>query len=150
MGYGTGAAIGAQVGNPESRVVNVAGDGSFGMNCNELATIARYNLPVVILLMNNHTLGMVRQWQTLFFDNHYSETTLDGGVDWIKLAGAYGIEGRRIGLDDDPKTILQEALALHAPVVIECEIPTDDKAYPMVAPGASIDDMLGVGELGDY
>jgi len=150
MGYGTGAAIGAQVGNPKSRVVNVAGDGSFGMNCNELATIARFNLPVVILLMNNHTLGMVRQWQTLFFDNHYSETTLDGSVDWIKLAGAYGIQGRRIGLDDDPKTILQEALDLHAPVVIECEIPTDDKAYPMVAPGASIDDMLGVGELGDY
>ena len=150
MGYGTGAAIGAQVGNPKSRVVNVAGDGSFGMNCNELATIARYNLPVIILLMNNHTLGMVRQWQTLFFDNHYSETTLDGGVDWMVLAQAYGIQGRKIGLDDDPRQILQEALDANAPCVIECESPMDDKAYPMVAPGASIDDMLGVGELGDY
>lgn len=150
MGYGTGAAIGAQIGNPKSRVVNVAGDGSFGMNCNELATIARFRLPVIILLMNNHTLGMVRQWQTLFFDNHYSETTLDDVVDWVALANAYGIKGMRIGSDDDPMPILQEALDLNAPVVIECEIPVDDKAYPMVAPGASIDDMLGVGELGDY
>ena len=85
MGYGTGAAIGAQVGNPKSRVVNVAGDGSFRMNCNELATIARYRLPIVILLMNNKTLGMVRQWQTLFFNGNYSETTLDTPIDWMGL-----------------------------------------------------------------
>ncbi|MGE4524515.1 MAG: biosynthetic-type acetolactate synthase large subunit [Sphaerochaeta sp.] len=150
MGYGTGAAIGAQVGNPESRVVNVAGDGSFRMNCNELATIARYRLPVVILLMNNHTLGMVRQWQTLFFDKHYSETTLDTDINWVALASAYGVKGMRIRREDDPKPILQAALDLGEAVVIDCEIPVDDKVYPMVAPGASIDDMLGVEEVGEY
>ncbi len=150
MGYGTGAAIGAQVGNPESRVVNVAGDGSFRMNCNELATIARYRLPVVILLMNNHTLGMVRQWQTLFFDKRYSETTLDTDINWVALASAYGVKGMRIRREDDPKPILQAALDLGEAVVIDCEIPVDDKVYPMVAPGASIDDMLGVEEVGEY
>ncbi len=149
MGYGTGAAIGAQVGNPESRVVNVAGDGSFRMNCNELATIARYRLPVVILLMNNHTLGMVRQWQTLFFDKRYSETTLDTDINWVALASAYGVKGMRIRREDDPKPILQAALDLGEGVVIDCEIPVDDKVYPMVAPGASIDDMLGVEEVGE-
>ncbi|NLK13650.1 MAG: biosynthetic-type acetolactate synthase large subunit [Spirochaetales bacterium] len=146
MGYGTGSAIGAQVGNPTARVVNVAGDGSFRMNCNELATIARYSLPVVILIMNNQTLGMVRQWQTLFFDSHYSETTLDTPIDWVMLANAYGLKGMRITKDQDPLPILKEAFALNEAVVIDCEIPTDDKAYPMVAPGASIEEMLGVRE----
>ncbi|NCC64629.1 MAG: acetolactate synthase large subunit, partial [Spirochaetia bacterium] len=150
MGYGTGAAIGAQFGNPESRVVNVAGDGCFRMNSNELATIARYKVPVIILLMNNHTLGMVRQWQTLFFDKHYSETTLDTPIDWIALANAYGVKGMRIGKDDAPKAILQAAFDLNEAVVIDCEIPVDDKVYPMVAPGASIDDMLGVEEQSGY
>ena len=82
--------MGAQFGAPERRVVNVAGDGSFKMNCNELATIARYGIPVIILVMNNHTLGMVRQWQTFFYDNRYAETTLDTEIDWVKLAEAYG------------------------------------------------------------
>jgi acetolactate synthase-1/2/3 large subunit len=150
MGYGTGASIGAQVGNPESRVVNVAGDGSFRMNCNELATIARYRLPVIILLMNNHTLGMVRQWQTLFFDKHYSETTLDTDINWVALASAYGVKGMHIRKEDDPKPILQAALDMGEAVVIDCEIPVDDKVYPMVAPGASIEDMLGVEEVGEY
>ncbi len=148
MGYGTGAAIGAQVGNPEARVVNVAGDGSFKMNCNELATIARYQIPVIILLMNNQTLGMVRQWQTLFFDRRYSETTLDTIIDWMKLAEAYGVKGMRISKTDDPKPILQAAMDLGQAVLIDCEIPVDDKVYPMVAPGASIDEMLGVEEVG--
>lgn len=146
MGYGTGASIGTQCGNPTARVVNVAGDGSFRMNCNELATLARYRLPVVIVLMNNHCLGMVRQWQTLFFDEHYSETTLDTPLDWIKLAEAYGVHGMRMSAEDDPEVVLKAALELHAPVVVECEIPIDDKVYPMVAPGASIEDMLGVVE----
>ena len=146
MGYGTGSAIGAQVGNPEARVVSVAGDGSFKMNCNELATIARYRLPVVILIMNNRTLGMVRQWQTLFFNSHYSETTLDTPIDWVMLANAYGLKGMRITKEQDPLPILKEAFALNEAVVIDCEIPTDDKAYPMVAPGASIEEMLGVKE----
>jgi acetolactate synthase-1/2/3 large subunit len=150
MGYGTGAAIGAQCGNPGSRVVNVAGDGCFRMNCNELATIARYKLPVIILLMNNQTLGMVRQWQTLFFNKRYSETTLDSPVDWVMLAKAFGIHGMKISKDDDPLAILQAAFDLQEAVVIDCEIPLDDKVYPMVAPGASIEEMLGVEESNEY
>jgi acetolactate synthase, large subunit, biosynthetic type len=143
MGFGTGAAIGAQVANPDVRVVNIAGDGSFRMNSNELATIARYQLPIIIVVMNNHCLGMVRQWQTLFFDRHYSETTLDTPLDWVKLAEAYGVRGMRLTMEDDPQAIFQAALDQKAPVVIDCEIPIDDKVYPMVAPGASIADMIG-------
>lgn len=143
MGYGTGAAIGAQIAHPEARVVNIAGDGSFRMNANELATIARYRLPVIIVVMNNHALGMVRQWQTLFYDKHYSETTLDTPLDWVMLANAYGVEGMRIGVDDDPEAVLKSAVALGRPVVIDVQIPIDDKVYPMVAPGASISDMMG-------
>ena len=143
MGYGTGASIGTQVSHPEARVVNIAGDGSFRMNCNELATIARYQLPIIILVMNNHALGMVRQWQTLFYDRHYSETTLDTPLDWVTLAKAYGIEGMRLMPEDDPKEVLEKAVKLGKAVVIDAIIPTDDKVYPMVAPGASISDMIG-------
>lgn len=147
MGYGTGAAIGTQVSHPDKRVINIAGDGSFRMNANELATIARYKLPVMILIMNNHALGMVRQWQTLFYEGHYSETTLDTPLDWVKLAEAYGIKGMRIMPDDDPEEVLRKAVSLGEAVVIEAIIPTDDKVYPMVAPGASISDMIGYQEL---
>lgn len=143
MGFGTGAAIGAQIANPEARVVNVAGDGSFRMNCNELATIARYKLPVVILVFNNHCLGMVRQWQNLFFQKHYSETTLDTPLDWVMLANAYGVKGMRLKADDDAEAILKSAFELNEGVVVDCEIPIDDKVLPMVAPGASINDMMG-------
>lgn len=147
MGYGTGAAIGAQVAHPSARVVNIAGDGSFRMNCNELATIARYRLPIIIVIMNNHCLGMVRQWQTLFFSRHYSETTLDTPLDWVKLAEAYGVKGMRLRLDDDAEAIMQAAVDLNSAVVVDCEIPTDDKVYPMVAPGASINDMIGFEDM---
>ena len=147
MGYGTGASIGTQVSHPGSRVVNIAGDGSFRMNCNELATIARYQLPIIILVMNNHALGMVRQWQTLFYDHHYSETTLDTPLDWVTLARAYGIEGMRMLPEDDPKEVLEKAVNLGKAVVIDAVIPTDDKVYPMVAPGASISDMIGYLDL---
>lgn len=149
MGFGTGAAIGAQIAHPESRVVNIAGDGSFRMNCNELATIARYRLPIIILVMNNHCLGMVRQWQTLFYQKHYSETTLDTPIDWVALAGAYGVKGMRLGSDDDPDAVLKAAVELGEAVVVDCEIPTDDKVYPMVAPGASISDMIGFIDMGN-
>ena len=149
MGFGTGAAIGAQVAHPESRVVNIAGDGSFRMNCNELATIARYRLPIIILVMNNHCLGMVRQWQTLFYQKNYSETTLDTPIDWVALAGAYGVKGMRLGSDDDPDAVLKAAVELGEAVVVDCEIPTDDKVYPMVAPGASISDMIGFIDMGN-
>ncbi len=147
MGFGTGAAIGAQISHPGSRVVNVAGDGSFRMNCNELATIARYNLPIIILVMNNHCLGMVRQWQTLFFKSHYSETTLDTPIDWCMLASAYGLDGMTMSKDDDPVAVLREAVGRNRAVVVDCEIPLDDKVYPMVAPGASINDMIGFIDL---
>ena len=143
MGFGTGAAIGTQMANPGARVVNIAGDGSFKMNCNELATISRYNLPIVIVIMNNHTLGMVRQWQTLFYDKRYSQTTLDNPIDWVKLAEAYGVEGHRIGPDDDAEAILKEAIGLGRPVVIDALIGQDDMVYPMVPPGASLSDMIG-------
>ncbi len=142
MGYGTGSSIGAQVGNPTKRVVNVAGDGSFRMNCNELATISRYRIPVVILIMNNKTLGMVRQWQTLFYDQRYSQTTLDTPINWIALAEAFGVKGMHLRLDDDPYAILSSAFELNEPVVIDCEIALDNKVYPMVAPGSSIDEMI--------
>jgi acetolactate synthase I/II/III large subunit len=142
MGYGTGAAMGAQFGCPDRRVVNVAGDGSFRMNCNELATIARYRIPLIILVMNNHTLGMVRQWQTLFYGQRYSETSLDTDINWVKLADAYGIQGMHLSKDDDAVAVLSAAIALNAPVVVDCEIPLDNMVYPMVAPGASIDDMI--------
>ena len=143
MGFGTGAAIGTQIAHPSARIVNIAGDGSFRMNCNELATIARYRLPIVILIFNNHCLGMVRQWQTLFFERHYSETTLDTPLDWVTLAKAYGVEGMRLKADDDAEAILQAAFELGKAVVVDCEIPLDDKVLPMVAPGASISDMMG-------
>jgi len=144
MGYGTGASIGAQVGNPNSRVFNVAGDGCLRMNCNELTTAVRYHLPIVIVLMDNHTLGNVRQWQTLFYGGRYSETTLDTPIDWIGLARAYGAEGLHVGIEEDPKPILEKAIAMKCPVIVDCEIPLDDKVYPMAPPGTPIENMLGV------
>lgn len=146
MGYGTGAAIGAQMGNKDVRVVNVAGDGCFRMNSNELTTIARYNLPVIVIVMNNHTLGMVRQWQTLFYDKHYSQTTLDTPIDWCMLAKAYGVESMKLSIDDDPNEVIKKALSLNKPCVIDAQIPIDDKVYPIVAPGSSIKDMIGFRE----
>ncbi len=143
MGFGTGAAIGAQISHPGTRVVNIAGDGSFKMNVNELATIARYRLPIIILVMNNHCLGMVRQWQTLFYDKHYSETTLETPIDWVTIASGYGVKGMRLKADDDPAAVLKAAVELNEAVVIDCEIPIDDKVFPMVAPGASLNDMMG-------
>lgn len=149
MGYGTGASIGAQMGNKNVRVLNIAGDGCFRMNCNELTTIARYNLPVVIVIMNNHTLGMVRQWQTLFYDKHYSQTTLDTPINWVKLAEAYGVVGMSLNVGDDPNEVIKKALSLNKPVVIDAQIPIDDKVLPIVAPGSSIKDMIGFREEAD-
>ncbi|MBK5201794.1 MAG: biosynthetic-type acetolactate synthase large subunit [Spirochaetaceae bacterium] len=149
MGYGTGAAIGAQMGNRNVRVLNIAGDGCFRMNSNELTTMARYNLPVIVVIMDNHTLGMVRQWQTLFYDKHYSQTTLDTPIDWVKLAEAYGVVGMSLDVDDDPNEVIKKALSLNRPVVIDAQIPIDDKVYPIVAPGSSIKDMIGFIEDND-
>ena len=142
MGFGTGAAMGAQMGMPDKKVVSIAGDGSFQMNCNELGTLAKFNIPVVIVLLNNHTLGMVRQWQTLFYEKRYAATTLDHPIDWVKLAEAFGVKGMRLSATEEIEPALREALSANGPVLIDCEIPIDDKAFPMVAPGAPIEDVI--------
>ncbi len=143
MGFGTGASIGAKLGRPDRKVVNIAGDGSFRMNCNEVATAAHYRIPIVVLIMNNKTLGMVRQWQTLFFDKRYSQTDLDHLIDWVKLAEAFSAVGYRLPMDGDIKTVLEKALSeTDRPVVVDCEIPRDDKVLPMVPPGAAIEDLI--------
>ena len=142
MGYGTGAAIGAKLGRPDRQVVSIAGDGSFRMNCNELATAAKYRIPIVVLIMNNKTLGMVRQWQTLFYDKRYSNTDLDHPIDWVKLAEAFGASGLKIGVGDEIRPVLEQALASTGPMVVDCEIPIDDKVLPMVPPGAAIEDLI--------
>ena len=138
MGYGLGAAIGAQTANPDKQVINIAGDGCFRMNMNELATAARQNLPLIEVIVNNHVLGMVRQWQTLFYEKHYSATVLDDGVDYVKLAEAMGAEARRVTTREEFEAAFKEALACKKPFVIDAIIDADDKVWPMVAPGAPI------------
>ncbi len=145
MGYGTGAAIGACFARRDRQVVSVAGDGSFRMNCQELSTAVQNKLPLVILLMNNKTLGMVRQWQTLFYNGNYSATTLDYAIDWVKLAESFGAKGFRIGAQDDPRPVLKQALESGCPVLVDCDIPLDNKVFPMVPPGAALDELV----LGD-
>ncbi|HHU48827.1 MAG: biosynthetic-type acetolactate synthase large subunit [Caldicoprobacterales bacterium] len=142
MGYGLGASIGAAMGRPDRRVVNIAGDGSFKMNSTELATVSKYQVPIVQLVLNNHTLGMVRQWQDLFFQGRYSQSTLGPDVDFLKLADAYGIKGFSISSNQEVERVLKEALSLNEPVLVECDISPDEKVYPMVAPGAAIDNLI--------
>ena len=138
MGYGLGASIGAKVGRPEKTVVNIAGDGCFRMNMNEIATAARYNIPVIQVVINNHVLGMVRQWQDLFYGKRYSATVLNDNVDFVKLAEALGAEGVRVTTQEEFKEAFGRALTLGKPIVIDCQIGSDDKVWPMVAPGAAI------------
>ena len=140
MGYGLGAAIGAQIGNPDKQVVNVAGDGCFRMNMNEVATAVRENLPLIEVIINNHVLGMVRQWQTLFYDKRYSSTVLNDGVDYVKMAEAMGATGFRATSKEKFTEVFAKALDMKTPVVIDCVINCDDKVWPMVAPGAPISD----------
>ena len=138
MGYGLGAALGAKTGRPEKTVVNIAGDGCFRMNMNEIATAVRHNIPVIQVVVNNHVLGMVRQWQDLFYDERYSATVLRDAVDFVKLAEAMGAEGICARTQEEFKEAFQKALTLNRPVVIDCQIDSDDKVWPMVAPGAAI------------
>ena len=142
MGYGLGACIGAKVGMPDKTVVNIAGDGCFRMNMNEIATATRYNIPIIEIIFNNHVLGMVRQWQTLFYDKRYSNTNLSDKVDFVKLGEAMGAKAYRITKKEEVESILKEAIALNEPVLIECVIDSDDKVWPMVAPGAAIEDVF--------
>ena len=142
MGYGTGAAIGAQFANPKRRVVSFAGDGSFRMNCNELATIGHYNLPVIIVVVNNGALGNVRMWQTLFYEKHYSQTTLDFGPDFVKLAEAYGIQGFRATTEAEFKEAFTKAFESGKAAVIDAQIFIDEMVYPMIPPGKPVENML--------
>lgn len=142
MGYGLGAAIGAQTANPDRQVVNIAGDGCFRMNMNEIATAVRQKLPLIEIVVNNHVLGMVRQWQNLFYEQRYSETVLDDGVDFVKLAEAMGAVGVRVHTREEFDAALEQALAEKRPVLLDCIIDCDDKVWPMVAPGAAISDVF--------
>ncbi|RKD25358.1 acetolactate synthase, large subunit, biosynthetic type [Caminicella sporogenes] len=142
MGYGLGAAIGAKVGNPNKRVVHITGDGSFRMNCNELATVSRYGLSIITILFNNSCLGMVRQWQKLFNNERYSETCLGGEVDYVKLAKAYGIEGYRVKTLDELREVFEKILEADRPAVVECLINKDECVYPIVPPGKPIDNLI--------
>jgi acetolactate synthase-1/2/3 large subunit len=142
MGYGLGAAIGASLGNPGKKVVNVAGDGSFKMNSNELATLSKYKPSVIQLVFNNHALGMVRQWQELFCNSRFSFTLLGDDVDFVKLGEAYGIKAIRISSNDQVEGALKEALDFEGPVILECVINEENMVLPMVAPGAPIDQIV--------
>lgn len=142
MGYGLGACIGAKVANPDKIVVNMAGDGCFRMNMNEIATATRYNIPIIQIVFNNHVLGMVRQWQSLFYEERYSYTVLNDAVDFVKLAEAMGAKAYRITKKEEVEGVLREAIELNIPVVIDCQIQSDDKVWPMVAPGAAIDEVF--------
>ena len=138
MGYGLGACIGAQVGQPDKICFNISGDGCFRMNMNELATASRYNIPIIDVVINNHVLGMVRQWQTLFYGKRYSQTVLNDKADFSKVAEALGCAAIRVTKKEEVQPALEKAIAMKCPVVIECMIPEDDKVFPMVPAGAPI------------
>ena len=149
MGYGLGAAIGAKVGCPDKIVVNVAGDGCFRMNMNEIATATRSNIPVIQVVVNNHVLGMVRQWQTLFYGERYSSTTLTDKVDFVKVAEAMGAKAKRVTNIQEFEAAFADALACNEPYLIDCFIDSDEKVWPMVAPGGSIKDTFTEEDLAD-
>jgi acetolactate synthase-1/2/3 large subunit len=138
MGYGLGAALGAKMGCKDELVVNIAGDGCFRMNINELATAARYQIPVIQVVINNQVLGMVRQWQNLFYEERYSYTTLKDGVDFVKVAEGFGVDGRHVSTIEEFEAAFKEAVALKKPFVIDCHIDSDEKVWPMVSPGGAI------------
>ena len=147
MGYGLGACIGAKVGMPDKICVNIAGDGCFRMNMNELATASRYNIPIIQIIINNHVLGMVRQWQTLFYEKRYSQTILTDKVDFIKVSEGLGCEAIRVTKREEVGPALERAITLQKPVVIECVIEEDDKVFPMVPAGAAISEAFDAEDL---
>ena len=147
MGYGLGACIGAQVGQPDKICINIAGDGCFRMNMQELATASRYNIPIIQVVINNHVLGMVRQWQTLFYGKRYSQTVLNDKVDFCKVAEGLGCEAIRVTKKEEVGSAIEKAIALKCPVLIECMIPEDDKVFPMVPAGAPISEVFDGDDL---
>ena len=142
MGFGLGAAIGVKIAQLDKTVFNIAGDGSFGMNCNEFATAVKYNIPIKVIVMNNNALGMVRQWQSLFYEARYSQTTLDRATDFVKLAEAFGGVGFRVEKREELENVLSSALITNKPVIIDYRIDSDKKVFPMVAPGAPIHQII--------
>ena len=144
MGFGLGAAIGAKMGRPEKTVVNIAGDGCFRMNMNEIATAVRCGKPLVQIVLNNHVLGMVRQWQTLFYDHRYSHTVLNDAVDFVKISEGMGAKAIRVTKMEEVESALKEALSSDGPVVLDCWIDQDLSVFPCAA-GANIDDVFGRG-----
>jgi acetolactate synthase-1/2/3 large subunit len=149
MGYGLGACIGAKVGRPDKKVINIAGDGCFRMNMNEIATATRYDIPIIQIVLNNKTLGMVRQWQTLFYQKRYSFTTLNDKVDFVKVSEGLGAKAYRVNTKEEFESVMKEALTLNEPVMIECMIGTDEKVWPMVAPNTSIGEAFSEEDLKD-
>ncbi|MCR5509006.1 MAG: biosynthetic-type acetolactate synthase large subunit [Lachnospiraceae bacterium] len=147
MGYGLGACIGAKVGCPDKTVINIAGDGCFRMNMNELATASRYDIPIIQVVINNSVLGMVRQWQTLFYDGRYSNTVLTDKVDYQTVARGLGCEAIRISKKEEVKDAVNKALSLNKPVLLECVIDPDDKVFPMVPAGAPIEEVFDADDL---
>ena len=147
MGYGLGASLGAKMGCPDKTVINIAGDGCFRMNMNEIATAARYNIPIVQVVINNHVLGMVRQWQNLFYGQRYAQTVLNDAVDFVKLAEAMGAVGIRVEKKEEFAPALKKAIAMGRPVVLDCIIDQDDKVFPMVPAGHAIDEAFDQDDL---
>ncbi len=147
MGYGLGACIGAKTGRPEKICVNIAGDGCFRMNLNELATASRYDIPIIQVVINNHVLGMVRQWQNLFYGQRYSQTVLEDKVDFCKVSEGLGCRAIRVTKKEEVAPALEEAIRANGPVVIECVIPKDDKVFPMVSPGGAISEAFDGDDL---
>lgn len=147
MGYGLGACIGAKMGRPDKVCINIAGDGCFRMNMNELATASRYNIPIIQVVINNHVLGMVRQWQTLFYDHRYSQTVLDDKVDFCKVAEGLGCMAIRVTSKEEVAPAIEKALHAGGPVVLDCMIHEDDKVFPMVSPGTPISEVFDENDL---
>ena len=147
MGYGLGASIGAKVAEPDKTVVNIAGDGCFRMNMNEIATATRYDIPVIQVVINNHVLGMVRQWQNLFYGKRYSQTILRDKVDFVKLAEAMGARAKKVTTKEEFDAAFDEAIKSNTTFVIDCEIDSDEKVFPMVSPGAAISDAFDEKDL---
>ncbi len=147
MGYGLGACIGAKSGRPDKVCINIAGDGCFRMNMNELATASRYNIPIIQVVINNHVLGMVRQWQTLFYGQRYSQTILQDKVDFCKVAEGLGCEAILVTKKEEVAPAIEKALSLGKPVLLNCVIDEDDKVFPMVSPGGAISEAFDAEDL---
>ncbi|SCY52070.1 acetolactate synthase, large subunit [Lachnospiraceae bacterium XBB2008] len=147
MGYGLGACIGAKVGRPDKICINIAGDGCFRMNMNELATASRYNIPIIEVVINNHVLGMVRQWQTLFYGKRYSQTVLNDSVDFCKVAEGLGCEAILVDSKEAVEPAIRKALECGKPVLLNCIIPEDDKVFPMASPGSSLTQTFDASDL---